>query len=205
MLQAVLLLPFTRKFFHAVLIITCLLNISLEALFAGSQEVSPGNQIVCAEAKNSDIQSSLSYFDIGVGPLPIPIPNFGVGHRIQDNHHGADFSLKAATIVYVTQVKVNGLYHYYFTPNLQSQFYVGAGLGMSALLGHHDSFKRPRFCLSPEFAFGKQYINEANDVRFVQVEISWPTFSKKKSSDGAFKSHSTLYMPLVVVSYGICF
>ncbi len=148
-----------------------------------------------ANGRKQDVTNSVNYFSIGVGPLPIPLPNFGFGHRIQNNHHGMDLSLKGSTIVYYSEVKGSILYDYYFKPDLNSQLYVGAGLGAGGLLKNKHTYDKPNVFISPEFVIGKQYRNEAKDLRFIQAEISWPTFS----------NHCTLYMPLVVFSYGFCF
>jgi hypothetical protein len=149
----------------------------------------------------TDIQNSFGYFDIGLGPAPIPLPIFGIGYRSQINHHGVGFSLNTSTIVAVTQVKGNVLYHYYFKPNLKSQFYAGGGLGVGSLFGRKE---RTVFSLSPEFVFGKEYQTETNDRRFFQLQISWPTFGIDPRHNREFR-HSTFYFPLVVFSYGIGF
>ena len=132
---------------------------------------------------------------IGLGPAPIPLPNFGLGYRAQSGHNGVDVSLNAMTVVAVTQLKATALYQYYFKPDLNSQFYVGGGLGLSDIFGsgHHC------MAISPEFTFGKQYRNEAKDTRFMQVGVSWPTVNLSG------QSRHFLKYPLVVFSYGIMF
>ena len=148
-----------------------------------------------------EVQTSFPYVGFGLGPFPVLVPSFSAGYRTQEGHHGADLSIYGSTLVFITELKTSALYHYYFKPNLCSQFYIGGGFGMNAFL---DKKFRPVFgkdthvYLSPEFVFGKQYINEAGDTRFFQAQISWPTFP----SDG---HHRPFYMPLVVFSYGIGF
>ncbi len=141
------------------------------------------------------VTSSLGYMDIGLGPVPIPLPNFGLGYRFQSDHNGMDLSLHAMTVVAITQLKATALYQYYFKPNLNSQFYVGGGAGVSDIFNR----KKHYFVISPEFVFGKQYRNEANDTRFMQVGISWPTMNLTGHD------HRLMKYPLVVFSYGIMF
>lgn len=141
----------------------------------------------CAEP----IRDRFNYVDIGVGPLPIPFPYFGIGNRAQNDCHGRDFSLQVATIGVFTQVKASALYLHYFHPNLYSQFYAGGGIGISGLFSH----RKAEIAGSPEFVFGKQYINCQGDTRFFQMQTSFPTFTH----------HRPFYMPLVVFSYGIGF
>jgi hypothetical protein len=133
------------------------------------------------------------YFDVGLGPFPIPLPVFGIGQRMQWDHHGMDLHLLVSTIVAITEVKGTAMYLYYFKPSLASQFYVGGGLGAGGLFPNNHS--HAKFLFSPEVVLGKQYTNEAGDKRFFQTEISWPTLG----------SHHPFYFPLVVFSYGIMF
>jgi hypothetical protein len=146
-----------------------------------------------AEEAPKPIYDHSGYIDIGLGPFPIPIPVFGLGQRIQWNHHGMDLHMLVSTIVAVTEVKGTAMYLHYFKPSLASQFYAGGGLGAGGLFNNHHS--RAKFLLSPEIVLGKQYINEAGDKRFFQTEISWPTLG----------NHKPFYFPLVVFSYGFMF
>jgi hypothetical protein len=185
---------------NRIKLITILLLVSSVSAFA----TSPKDEVV----KTSDqtfVTKSYGYLDIGVGPLPLPIPSFGMGYRNQLHHHGCDLSLRLSTIVFVTQVKSNFLYHYYFKPNLASQFYIGGGLGISGLFSNSHKIQNGTMCFSPEFVLGKEYKNESGDRRFAQVQISWPTYSFKHFSDRNFSDCRILYMPLVVFSYGIGF
>jgi hypothetical protein len=181
-------------FMKIIKVITTLLLVFSGYAFAYDEAVHKNDDFIC---------NSFGYLDIGVGPLPLPLPSFGVGYRSQLQHHGYDLSLQVSTVVFVTQVKSNFLYHYYFKPNLNSQFYAGGGLGMSGLFGHkiHNCI----VCFSPELVVGKEYKNESGDRRFAQVQISWPTYSFKHFFDRNFSDCQVLYMPLVVFSYGIGF
>ena len=108
-----------------------------------------------------------------------------------------DVSLQVSTIVVVTQVKTNFLYHHYFKPSLTSEFYVGGGIAPGCIF----SSDRALLTLSPEFVFGKQYRNENGDFRFFQLQASFPTFSIA----GDKPDNPVFLFPLVTISYGIGF
>lgn len=143
------------------------------------------------------VRNSFGHFDIGVGPLPILLPTFTVGHRNQWGHHGFDISLTAETVVLITQVKVSQTYLYYFTPNLKSQLYFGAGIGTSALISNHGETVG---LISPQFLIGKEYVNEAGGRRFFQAEIAFPSVGFDGNGYAGMG-----WLPLVVLSYGIGF
>jgi hypothetical protein len=145
-----------------------------------------------------EVRQHFGHFDIGVGPLPIPLPVFTGGYRAQWGHHGMDVSLQASTIVSYTQIKANFLYNHYFKPSLDSEFYVGGGVGPSIVIGRGEC----EFLISPELVFGKLYRNETKDLRFWQIQVSFPTFDFHQSRH--HHSHCT-WFPLVVASYGFGF
>lgn len=155
-----------------------------------------GKECIASTEIDSQVNQQFAYFSSGLGPLPIPLPVFALGYNVQRGHHGADLSLQGVTIVSVTQLKANMLYHYYFKPCHASQFYAGGGLGTSILLNTHD---KSQLLVSPEFVFGKQYRNETNDLRFVQMQISFPTLTFRHHKYRAFA------FPLAVISYGMAF
>lgn len=140
-----------------------------------------------------------TYGELGLGPFPLPVPVFGLGYREQIGHHGWDLSLKVSTVVCATHLKGSLIHHYYFKPDLRSQFYVGAGASMGALFGHHDWDSTA--LASPEFVFGKQYLTQTGGLRFFQAQASFPTltFNRKHHKSEPF------WMPLVVLSYGVLF
>ncbi|MBM3198165.1 MAG: hypothetical protein FJZ58_02775 [Chlamydiae bacterium] len=141
------------------------------------------------------VNNAFMHVDLGLGPCPVPLPSFALGHRNQWNHHGLDVSLSVTTVVAATQLKFTPMYLYYFTPNLQSEFYMGFGLGTSVAMAGQTFL-----ALSPEFVMGKEYRTEAGSRRFFQTSISFPTFAFGGGND-----EGVLYFPLVVFSYGICF
>ena len=150
------------------------------------------------------IRKAFNYFEVGLGPFPAPIPSFAVGHRDQWGHHGQDLSLYASTIVMLTQVKLNALYHYYFKPCIRSQFYIGGGVGISTLIANNSHIKNSLVCLSPEFVIGREFLNQTNDRRFFQMQVSFPTYEVGRLKTLGMHNH-VLYYPIVIFSYGIGF
>jgi len=144
------------------------------------------------------VTSQLGYFSIGAGPLPLPMPLFGIGGRFQHGHCGADISLQAVTFGSgFTFLKENIDYLHYFKPKLASQFYVGCGGSFTELIshGHCDVL------FSPQFLVGKQYTNKDGDVRFIQAQIEPMSVHLNR----LHKKHSWGAFPAVVISYGMCF
>ncbi len=158
--------------------------------------------LICTRASASEsqmeeehIQKDYGYVGMGVGPLPFPLPVFLAGYRGQKDHHGVDIFTTVSTIVKLTQLKMGTQYLHYFHPNLKEQLYAGGGVSLSALIHHKTDFYA-----SPEFVFGKQYVNEQNATHFLQAQISFSTLRISRNHN-----HRLFYMPLVIVSYGIGF
>jgi hypothetical protein len=110
-----------------------------------------------------------------------------VGGRYQNGHHGFDGSLQASSLLFFNFVKVNANYLYYFKPNLDSQWYIGAGAGLTQPFSSLSA-RRPAVYVSPQLVVGKQYANEHGSLRHFQAEISWLD-----------------EFPVAVISYGISF
>jgi hypothetical protein len=143
------------------------------------------------------VTQSMGYFSLGTGPLPLPLPVFGVGYRTQSGYVGAEVSAQYTTLVYINQLKADLLLHYYPKPCLASQFYVGAGVGSSVIFG--SEFRKIPVTLSPELVLGQQFCNSSDDVRFIQAQISVPTLCLRGDHFGLVK------YPLVTISYGFGF
>lgn len=173
-------------------LLTAALLLVTGSIFASNTELPP-----CVDPPTPITRNTIGYVSLGLGPCPAPIPNFSVGFRKQKDRHGMDLSLSAASIIQITEVKASALYLHYFKPHLPSQFYIGCGAGVGGLFFKEKDtfFKSPCPFISPEFAFGKQYLTDTNALRFFQMQLSFPTFG----------SHYTLYFPLVILSYGIAF
>ena len=152
------------------------------------------------EKEAAPVESSYGYASLGVRPLPIPIPLFGLGWRYQNGHHGFDGSLQFVSFgKSLTLTKENLDYLYYFKPNLASQFYVGGGVAFTEFWSHGHL----RVLLSPQVVVGKQYTNDTGGVRYFQVQID-PLFLDLKRMCKNRLTFVATY-PAVVFSYGICF
>lgn len=141
------------------------------------------------------VDSTIGYFETGIGPFPLPLPEFGLGFRRQVDKHGFDGSFRVSTIVVLTQVNGSLMYQYYPKPNLESEFYMGVGLSGSGIFGDYKS----HFLIGPDFVLGRQFKTKTDDIRFYQMKISWPTFAPNSHHD------TVTYFPLVVFSYGFGF
>ena len=175
---------------------------TLMILCTAAMSMAFGNETIeqtkpaAVEQKATDVAQGNAFFSLGVGPLPIPLPAFGLGYRAQQGHFGSEISGQVTTVVYATQLKGNLLVHYYPKPSLASQFYVGTGVGPSVIFDGGSTFT-----ISPELVLGQQYRNASSDLRFIQAQISFPTIAIT-----GHKHRAHLFeMPLVVVSYGIGF
>jgi hypothetical protein len=140
------------------------------------------------------VTAKIPYVSIGLGPAPVPLPIFGVGYRAQWDHYGVNGSVNVSTLYWVTGVKGSLLFNYYKKPNLDSQFYFGIGPAVG--LGIE---KRVGVAFASEFAFGKQYINEAGDLRFCELTIDFPCAVDSKHGVKVFP------IPIVIFNYGIGF
>jgi hypothetical protein len=191
-------------------VITACLVLPASFLCANTQEVQ--------DVKDNDcycVDNSFGYVNIGVGPLPELVPSFGIGYRAQRNHHGFDASASISRFRETT-TRMGVVYNYFFSPNLQSEFYAGLGLGAKVSCAA-DYLEKPCFAFHPKIVFGKQYQNETNFQQFFQVEVAFPVFSlgdmaKKtwKIRERAFSLHypkscKGSYVPEVIFSYGIGF
>ena len=83
---------------------------------------------------------------------------------------------------------------YYFKPNLKSEFYAGFGGSIGRYYGEYTKLN----LASPEFIFGKSYLNKDDNRRYVELQVSFPTFISKDEN-------RRVYIPLCVFSYGIGF
>lgn len=144
--------------------------------------------------QTQEVNDSYFYGSFNLGPAPIPLPGFGLGYRVQNNHFGLDTHVQGTSIILATVVKVQTQAMYYFNPKLKSQLYMGIGGSYAKILADHDLGS----VTSPEFTFGKSYLNENGSRRHLELQVSWPAFLPDA------KTHLT-YFPLCVFSYGIAF
>lgn len=152
----------------------------------------------CSTEPVTPVRQNTTYLSLGFGPIFL-VPVLGINQRIQSGHHGADFSFQFSTIIEGSYLKTNLLYHYYFKPNLRSQSYLGVGMGPGCLFTDNKTY----YTLSPGLVFGKQYQNETSNSRFIQAQLSIPTFYLKQSK--SFKHIKMFEYPLLVLTYGLGF
>jgi hypothetical protein len=143
---------------------------------------------------SSKVNDSYFYGSFNLGPAPLPLPGFGLGYRVQNDHFGLDTHVQLTSVVVVNFLKVQSQALFYFKPKLESQFYMGLGGSYSKLFHSFEDCS----LTSPEITFGKCYLNENDSRRHFELQISWPTFFHDE------KTHIA-YFPLCVFSYGIGF
>jgi hypothetical protein len=136
------------------------------------------------------VKASYGYYCVGIGPFPAPL--IGVGGRYQNGHHGFDGSLQVSTLLFINTAKASANYLYYFYPNLDSQWYIGAGLSWMKVIVLTVREPKPGF-VSPQLVVGKQYMNKHGSFRHFQAEI------------GVNHVYRANFPVSVVISYGISF
>ncbi|MGD2170293.1 MAG: hypothetical protein PVI40_08650 [Chlamydiota bacterium] len=150
-----------------------------------------------AEDKQADIQSSYSYFGLGIGPLPVPAFTINVGNRFAlGNNFAIDTGVTLATLIRYNALRgyIDGLC--YINQQPSSQYYVGIGGSIGGVFGF-NSFCDEGF-VAPNFLVGKEFFNSTGEKRFFQVEALYPQylFNEKKLMD---------YLPLLTLKYGMSF
>jgi hypothetical protein len=149
-----------------------------------------------ADCEAPVVEASYGYYCAGLGPLPLPAPLVGVGRRYQNGHHGFDGSLQVSSFfLLVNMAKINANYLYYFNPNLKSQFYLGAGVGLAGVAMLSNDPKR--LYLSPQLVVGKQYTNKEGSFCHLQAEITTINLDLTRNHPAFF--------PAVILSYGVSF
>ncbi len=161
-----------------------------------------------SQTEKNCVRSSNVYTSIGVGPLPILLPVFGVGYRASWNHHGFDTSAQVATIGKVTGLRWNLLYSFIVHPNPQGQTYVDLGAAAGTVFHHGLA----GVFASPELVVGRQWMNKSGEKRFCQAEINFPSFTWKHDHKELcfggkhhFERKDVSFFPIVTVSYGFLF
>lgn len=156
------------------------------------------------------VEESFGYVHMGLGPAPLPLPDFGIGFRKQSHNWGYDVVFELWTIYALTSLKLTPSVLYYSRPDTSSQFYSGFGLANSYLIPKGNSSNRivseSTYALAPQFIFGKKYKNENGEDRFFQVTVDWPTHTFKQDFIRRdFGTAQTLYFPIVYLKYGVAF
>ena len=143
------------------------------------------------------VKNEYGYLDLGLGPAPFPIPQFGGGYRFQNGSNGFDANLMVSTIVEATGVKLGLHYLHYMHPDISKQFYVGAGPAVIEMFSRRN---HSGLALAPEFIFGKQYTSDTGSQRHFQANLIWPAICFDHSNYR--NHHNALWYPLLSFSYG---
>lgn len=159
--------------------------------------------VLKGEEKPSLVEKRLIHLSIGSGPYPLPLPVLSAGYRAQSGHSGFDLTLSMTSVYYLSQIKITPSYLFYINPSIESELYIGLGV-QGGSIAVKKSKTVDFFTASPIYLFGKEYLGKTGEKRFIQLEVGLPTynFSKKK---GFWSEWNILYIPLICVTYGICF
>jgi len=176
-----------------------LITLSLPSAYADEENVieeksSASTCAIALQEEVCDIDSSFSYRTIGIGPIPIPALNLGIGRRIKGGRYAGDFTVNLATlgIVNALQVYANGLCYIHQKPSAHT--YIGAGASAAVAF----SFPEASYSgyIAPNILGGREFINADGNRRFFQVEVLVLPFDIYSSN---------LILPLVTLKYGIAF
>lgn len=146
------------------------------------------------DKKNGEPQESESfrYFTTGTGPIFV-IPNFGLGYRSRTGCFGYDLGLSLSTVFIAHQLQGAASYHYYFSPEQESSYYVG--LGAAGSFFFLNQRKDGVVTLSPDFVLGKLSSEGRLMRRFVEIHVQGPYL-------GRFRR---VNFPFMYFKYGVGF
>ena len=125
-------------------------------------------------ANDASVNQAAPYLSIGAGPLPLPLPSFGIGYRTQHNYLGLDLSAKVQPLIIFTIISERAVATYYPNPNADAQIYLGAGVGLHATFNHiwSDKTRFDGLDFSPEFTVGRQYKSKDGHNRTISADLS---------------------------------
>jgi len=133
------------------------------------------------------MQSSYTYGTIGLSPLPIPAPTFGLGRRAMLGKATAlDFGAEWATLIYYNLFSgyANGLL--YFKRKPTSQVYMGLG-GTIGMLHSADRLYSNTHGLgyaTPNLILGREFLTRKGRRMFFQIDTKYPLFLFSGSDRG---------------------
>lgn len=124
-------------------------------------------------ANDASVDQATPYLSVGAGPLPVPLPSFGIGYRTQHNYLGLDLSAKVQPLLIFTIISERAVATYYPNPSADAQIYLGAGVGLHATFDHiWSGTKFDGLAFSPEFTVGRQYKSKDGHNRTVSADVS---------------------------------
>jgi hypothetical protein len=168
-------------------------------LFLGSLSLFANEAFETKKQEKQLINDHYFYGTFGVGPAPIPFPQFGLGFRNQINHGGVDINIKALSafgVATIASYQTSALY--YFNPNLKSQFYTGIGASINCGFEHFGFHNF--WAAAPVWIFGKSYLNNEGNRRFFELEVKTPSILLSSGSAG---KHT--FFPFCTFTYGLKF
>lgn len=140
------------------------------------------------------IDSSYTYWGVGLGPAPFPAVNLSLGRRVAfGDLLGVDLGVNLASIFVANSVRgyVNGLCYLNEKPNAH---YIGLGGTAGWMFGTGQ--KNAGF-VAPNFLFGKEFLTCSGNKQFLQLETMYPMY--------LFGQRIAVPFPLVTLKYGIAF
>lgn len=166
----------------------------ISSCFVFSSEIKAEDKI----EEEMNIQSSYSYVDLGLGPLPLPALTSSIGKRfaLGNKRVAIDTGATLTTLIRYNALRgyVNGLC--YINQKPDSQYYIGLGGSVGGIFGF-NSFCDEGFT-APNALVGKEFFNSKGEKRFFQVEALYPVYTfKGKALFDTF--------PLLTLKYGMSF
>ena len=170
-----------------------------------SEEMEKSDNAETLKIKKENVKKSFGYLTTGTGPFPFVVPTFGLGYRYQYNYIGADLSLEASTIYFLTSIKITPSALFYLSPNKNEQLYFGIGPNFGFLIPKNNNRFGTCFYFSPALIFGRNSKKTEQKNRLYETRIEWPTLLKGKLKKKKFFKNKKLYYPLVYFKYGMGF
>ncbi len=153
--------------------------------------------------EESGIINHFGYVNLGVGPLPFPLPTLGFGYRTQNDRHGMDLSAAGVMVAFDrAALKLSGRCLFYFSPNELKQFYGGIGPAASVIFAPSASSSWAGLGLSPEFVFGHEHLCCKGTKRFWEIVIDFPTLASNTHIYKWGNGGNLIYFPYIYAQYG---
>lgn len=141
--------------------------------------------------------TSFGYYNMKMGPLPIPVPEIGFGYRFHKGSFGVDLGFTGYSIVVVSGAKLS-FAPLYYTP-ADVYFGLGGQVQRLSILSLEGGVVRQNL-FSPLFMIGRQFQRGSKRQKFVQFEYN-PILYRTEASP---VEHGLNYA-LLNFSYGVQF
>lgn len=153
--------------------------------------------------EESEVINQYGYVNLGLGPLPFPVPTLGFGYRTQNDRRGIDIN-GSCVIVAPERValKLAGRVMFYFNPNEVKQYYAGIGPALSPVFSPFNSSSWAGLGISPEILIGREHLSSGGKKRFWEIVIDFPTFASNSNAYKWGDEGHLIYFPYVYVQYG---